>query len=90
MTKIKSYIGFAIKSKQIVFGTDNILKITKDYLVVASCELAENSIKKLQNKHNNTVILDKNSYDQLNLQFKAFLITDKNLAEAIKKCLASI
>lgn len=87
MTKINSYIGFAIKGRSIVYGTDNILKSSKLKLVVASDELADNSLKKLQNHYKNTVILPQNEYLALNLQTKAFGILDANLANAIQNCL---
>lgn len=44
---VKKYVGFAIKSGQIVFGLNNTLAAKKVKLIVISSNLSENSIKKI-------------------------------------------
>lgn len=44
---VKKYIGFAIKSRQIVFGLNDTLAAKKVKLIVISSNLSENSIKKI-------------------------------------------
>ncbi|MBQ8424975.1 MAG: hypothetical protein IJX17_03015 [Clostridia bacterium] len=89
--KIKTYISFAIKSRNIVYGVDDILKSKQVYIIFKSNNLAENSKNKLEK-----FILDKDLFiinltdndifDVLQKNaIKVFAITDKNLADAIKK-----
>ncbi len=48
--KIASYVGFSIKSRQMVIGTDNILKSKKVKFVLCKDSLSENASKKLKSK----------------------------------------
>lgn len=90
--KIKSYLGFAIKSGDIVYGVDNILK-NKCCLVIYSENLSENSINKLKNyinKTNNFIIgVNFNEMCELvdNDSVLAFGIKNKELAKAINRCM---
>lgn len=47
LQKVKTYVGFTFKAGKAVLGVDNIAKITKPILVIFSSELAQNSVKKL-------------------------------------------
>ena len=46
--KIKTYIGFAIKSRKIKFGVDDILKLKNAELIIVSDSLSESGMKKLE------------------------------------------
>lgn len=85
MNKINAYIGFAIKSRSVVYGTDNILTSKGCKLIVVSNKLSINALQKLQSKNIQIITLSENDYAQLNLKGLAVGITDKSLAEAIQK-----
>ena len=55
--KIKTYVGFAVKSRKIRFGVDDILKLKNTSLILVSDSLAESGMKKLEGYAN------KNSVD---------------------------
>ena len=90
MNKVITYINFAKKSKNIIYGVDDIIKSRKIELIFISEELAESGRKKVQKftATNNIkeFLLDKNRFFELiqNSSIKVFGITDKNLANAIK------
>ena len=90
VNKIKTYVGFAIKSKQIKFGIDEILKNKFLDLILVSSELAESSKSKLENfasKTNSKLIeLEQDQIDFVlnKTNVKVFAITNKGLADAIK------
>lgn len=94
--KAKTYIGFAIKSRAIKYGVDDIVKCKKIELIIVSDSLQESSFNKItrfsmQNNidllkiglENFEILLDNNS-------IKAVAILDKNLAAQIKKNLTKI
>ena len=89
--KLKTYVGFAIKSKNIKFGTDEILKQKFLHLVIYSSQLqdsSKNKLTKFATQTNSKLIeLEQNEIDLVlnKTQIKAFAITDKGLADAIKK-----
>ena len=88
INKIKTYIGFAIKSNKILLGTDNILASNKPKLVLISDELSENAEKKLS-KNNKCFKLKKQEFETavtIN-GVKAIAVVDVSLAETIKKLL---
>lgn len=95
LNKIKTFIGFAIKSRNIIFGTDKILLSKKQSLVLISDELADSSRKKLKNHCEKCSIdcfsLKKDEFLDIiqNDNVKAIAILDKNLALAIKKILTN-
>lgn len=90
LNKIKTYVNFAKRSKNILYGTDDILKSNNVQFVLISNDLSDLAKIKLQKYLENNEI----SYNYLtNMQIfeiceknsvKAFAITDKNLANAIK------
>lgn len=90
VNKIKTYVGFAIKSKQIKFGIDEILKNKFLDLILVSSELAESSKSKLENfaskTHSKLIELEQNQIDFVlnKTGVKVFAITNKGLADAIK------
>ena len=90
LKKIKTYIGFSIKARKIVFGTDDILRLKKLELIVVSSSLAESSLKKLKNYADSRKVEIKIFDDAFFVEavnsesIKAAAILDKNLADAIK------
>lgn len=91
-SKIKTYIGFAKRSRTVIFGVDEIIKtLKKCELILASSALSQSSLEKLQKsaakiKRNVYVIAEEEFNQNLNSVFiKAIAITDKNLSDAIKK-----
>lgn len=93
--KVKSYIGFAIKSRKIKFGVDDILKLKTADLILVSDSLAESGLKKIKvfalNKSITMRMLGEDQFNELieNTSIKVAAILDINLAEAIKKNLAN-
>ena len=96
LSKIKTYIGFAIKSRKIKFGVDDILKLKNASLIIVSDSLAESGMKKLEGfaERKSIELIKFNESDFLeliqNISIKATAILDENLAEAIKKNLTNI
>ncbi len=89
LSKIKAYIGFAKKSRQITFGVDDIIKLKNAKVIIVSDSLGESSMKKVKNYSETKKIemLCLKSEDFKNLEnesIKAIAITDKGLADAIK------
>lgn len=85
MDKINSYVGFAIKSKTIVYGADNILKSKNINLILASEELSQNTMNKLKNTNLKIINLPSAKYNSLNLKGLVVGIKDKSLADVIIK-----
>ena len=83
MNKIKSYIGFAIKSKQVVYGADNILVSKKNKLIVASIQLSQNTLEKLKNINVKIITLPHEIFEDLNIKGLVVSITNLSLAKAI-------
>lgn len=88
--KIKSYIGFAIKSRHVCFGTDEILKLNSPEIILFSSALGDNSKSKLTHYLNSKNLeifeIDDAEFKELitNKNILAFAVTDKNLAQAIR------
>ena len=91
INKAKTYLGFAIKSRAVKFGVDDISKCKKAELILVSDSLRESSFNKITkfSTQNNIDLLKiglENFEDLLdNKSVKAVAILDKNLALAIKK-----
>lgn len=91
VNKIKTYVGFAIKSRSIIFGVDDIAKSKNSHIILYSVLLGDSSKDKLIKFANNKNIehyeFETQVFDELfeNKNIKAIAITDKNLALAIKK-----
>ena len=91
--KIKSYLGFSIKSKQIIFGIDNVesSKI-KPHLVIACKTLTENGKNQVLNycrKNNITLVSPKDETlsDLVSRNnCKIVGLKNGNLSEAILNC----
>ena len=96
INKAKSYLGFAIKSRAIKFGVDDILKMKSAKLIIVSDDLKESSEKKvLSYSQKNNIELLKLTLDDFqklldNNNIKAVAITDENLAAQIKKNLTNL
>ena len=91
ISKVKSYVGFAIKSREITYGVDDIVKTKKSKLVLASKDLGESSLSKLQKfaseKNLEVILLDSADFVEIvqNENIKVVSVENKSLAEAIKK-----
>lgn len=90
LSKIKTYIGFAIRSRQIIYGIDDIIKRDFKGLVMMSNALAESSANKLKNHvtyaGGQVLSFEAEEFAELfGENVKAAAITDNNLAVAIKK-----
>lgn len=92
-TKIKSYIGFAIKMRKATFGVDGIKTFNKKiYIVLYDESLAYNSRKKLcdfcDNKNIKCQMVDF-SLSELTKRanVKAVAISDMSLGNAIAECM---
>lgn len=96
INKAKTYVSFAIKSRAIKYGVDDIVKCKKVELVVVSDSLKESSFNKITrfSMQNNIDFLKigLENFENLldNKSVKAIAILDKNLALAIKKNLTSL
>lgn len=96
LSKIKTYTGFAIKSRKIKFGVDDILKLKTANLIIISEALAESGCEKIKGYASKKSIfyitLTENDFMELfpYKNIKAFAILDNNLADAIKKNLTII
>lgn len=96
LSKVKTYIGFAVKSRQIKFGVDDILKLKHANLILVSDALTESGLKKLKGfalKNSiDCVTLSVEDFNEIvpNISIKAIAILDSNLADAIKKNLANV
>ncbi len=90
LSKIKTYIGFAIRSRQIIYGVDDIIKRDFKGLVMMSNALAESSANKLKSHvtyaGGQVLSFEPEEFAELfGENIKAAAITDNNLAVAIKK-----
>ncbi|MDR2266546.1 MAG: hypothetical protein LBE09_03020 [Christensenellaceae bacterium] len=87
--KARTYIGFAIKSRTAIIGTDNILKCRRVNLLLIDETLSDNAKAKLMSKHQDTnrcITID-NLGELTSLEgCKALAILNHNLAMAILKC----
>ena len=95
-SKIKTYVGFAVKSRKIRYGVDDILKLKNADLVIVSDSLAESGMKKLEafadRKSVGLIKLSEQDFFEVvqNISIKALAVLDENLADAIKKNLTNI
>jgi hypothetical protein len=91
LSKIKTYIGFAVRSRQIIYGVDDILKHNFKGLVLMSNALAESSANKLKSHISyaggQVLSFEPEEFAELfgDKNVKAAAIKDNNLAVAIKK-----
>lgn len=55
--KIKAYVGFALKAKNVIIGTDNIIKNSKHGLVLMSSKLSQNAKDKIKTHAKNKLLV---------------------------------
>ncbi len=48
LNKIKTYVGFCIRSGKVIFGTDNMLLSKKVKIAIYDSSLSENALSKLR------------------------------------------
>ena len=95
ISKIKSYVGFAIRSREIKYGIDDIMAAKGSKLILISKSLAESSYNKLgmfaKNNNISLILLESDEFAELvqSENIKAIAILNKGLADAIKKNLAN-
>jgi ribosomal protein L7Ae-like RNA K-turn-binding protein len=95
-SKIKTYVGFAVKSRKIRYGVDDILKLKNADLIIVSDSLAESGMKKIEafadRKSVSLIKLSEEDFFEVvqNISIKALAVLDENLADAIKKNLTNI
>ncbi len=88
-SKIKTYLGFAVKKGGVVFGLDNIKKRKSSIcLVLASTEASEKTIKEVEffcSKNKIPLVLSALPVGEAvgKPGVKIMALTDKNLAEAV-------
>lgn len=93
LEKVKTYIGFAEKSKNIVCGQDNLLKNKSVRLIIYSDELSESTVSKLKsfsakyNIHFLALSEEELKFVYSKSGVKVFGIKEPNLANAIIKIL---
>ena len=85
MNKINSYIGFAKRSRAIVFGEDKCLACKNAKLIIYASTLSNNFTSKVVATNIPFCQLEEQIYTGLEINAKVFAITDKNLALAIQK-----
>ncbi len=90
LTKIRSFVGFSVKARKILFGVDNITTAIgkkKPYVVLVSTDISANSYEKLKR------YVEKYDVEMFNADIeqilsgkncKAIGLTDENLAKAVK------
>ena len=80
--KIKTYIGFAIKSRKIIFGFDNIITYKKNqHLILVSSTVND----KVKNKI--TLFAEKNNIKVVNLlDITVEELTDRDNSKIISNC----
>lgn len=83
MNKINSYLGFAKKSRNIVFGEDKVLS-SKPKLVVVSSKTSQNFCGKLKKMTCPIIVLEQTLYESLGEKSLVFGILDSSLANAIE------
>lgn len=94
--KARTYLGFAIKSRSVIYGVDDITKCKKVELILVSDSLQESSFNKITkfSMQNNIDLLKigLENFENLldNKSVKAVAILDKNLAAQIKKNLTNL
>ncbi len=89
--KVQTYLGFAIKARKIVFGADDILKAKRQKVILASKNLSEASLQKIETFANTKniplIIVDNQTFLSVfgEKNIKVIAITDEGLASAIIK-----
>ena len=89
MDKIKSYIGFAKKSRKIAFGL-NMALAKNSKLILVDESISEDSLNKLNKICKNIAVLKSEDYQKLQENAKVIAILDKNLANAIENEIKNI
>ena len=90
INKIKTYIGFSIRSGQVLYGLDNIMVYKKKIpLVVVSNTISDNSLDKIKNvceKKNLVMLQLSDSLENITKRnnCKVLGILNEELAKAIK------
>ncbi len=88
--KIKTYFGFAIKSRNIIYGGDNLLASrSKIYVVLCSKDINRTALKSVQeyceNKRIKLFLLETEFIEEVSqkMNCKCVAVCDRNLANGI-------
>jgi len=91
LDKVFTMLGFAYRSRNVVIGIDAIqnIRYQKNYLILVSEELSENSLKKL---NKDRIVFKQNEWEKIifSKSVKAVLVKDKNINRVIKDCYENI
>lgn len=88
-SKLSTYVGFCLKARKIVLGSNTIATLRKDvYLLILDGSAAKNSLRyaiKFKNKFGCPLIVCKCGFEEIVNKplCRLAAVTDKNLAEAI-------
>ena len=94
--KLVSYIGFAKKSRNIIFGADKILETYKKGVIIVSKAISNNTLNKLSNHIIKTSSILHTISDELMVdivgsdRIKVFQVLDKNLEGAMMTSLKNL
>jgi ribosomal protein L7Ae-like RNA K-turn-binding protein len=95
-SKAESYFGFAVKSRSVLFGVDNIVTGKKVYLILLCDQISQNSSKKVIKyaTEKNVKIITLNKEDMFNITKRetclAAGVTNESLSGAIENALSNI
>ena len=94
MEKIKAYVGFAKKSRSIVYGVDDIVRSQASKIIVVSQSLGKSSLNQVkkfaESKNIELFVIYESTMTAITSEnVKAFSITDVGLASACAKILKS-
>ncbi len=91
--KIKTYLGFSVKSNQIVYGIDNLISTRKKvHLIIACKTLTDNGLNQLlkfaSKEHIKVVSPNEETLSELlnKNNCKIIGLTNGNLSKAIENC----
>ena len=86
--KIATMLNFAIKARKAVYGVETITDSRRKLIIIVCRTLSENSLKKLINDNQKTMIIKTKTFDLFDLTHKsgkAIAVTDKNMVDEIIK-----
>ena len=89
-SKVETYIGFAIKKRDLITGSDSVTRLKKAYLIIicqSAGKNAKSDAQKISNKLKCPLVESKIPLEDVTgkLNCKIAAVTDRNLAAAILK-----
>lgn len=88
-SKVETYLGFALKKRALITGSDSVSRLKKAYLIIVCASASDNAkieAQKISKKLNCSIIESKIPLEDITgkLNCKIAALTDENLAAAIK------